>query len=558
VYLLLVVLISFSIAAFPQTNDPCQVQMIAGPPSTWGGDGGPANAAYLLAPRSVSVDAQGNVYIADTQNHRIRIVRGDGTIATFAGAGVAGNSGDGGNAAAAQFSTPQGVLAAADGSVYVSDTGNSRVRRISSDGTIQAFAGAHSGFSGDNGPAQLAELSEPVGLAEGPDGSIYIADTANNRIRRVDPGGQITTVAGTQNGVGRGVSCLPGSAACYSGDGGLAANARLNLPRGLAVGPDGTLYIADTANQVVRKVDPSGTISTIVGATFDTSGRVYPQPAMKAYIGRPDNVATLSDGSLLISSSDLIRLGTDGIVNTYRGGAFNGLAGDGSPNLAVTVGKDAVAYFSDSENNVVMSAAQSGASWQVVAGQLYYGTGTEGGPATAPGLNSPQGMAIASDGTVYVADTFNHRIRKISPGGIIRTIAGTGVQGFSGDGGPAVSARLAFPDGVAVDASGTVYIADTQNRAIRKVTPDGIINTLASGSHGGIPFDLDGYPRNLVADANGNLYTWMESINSAPPFVTKISTTTATLLFSFNQLSPIDQPYVGLALDASGNWCSAS
>ena len=219
--------------------------------SGFAGDGGPARAARLANPTGLAVDAAGNVYVADTDNNRVRRVRPDGTISTFAGTGVAGYSGDGGLATAAQLLGPSGLALDAAGALYVADSLNNAIRKVGLDGIITAFAGGGgSGSSGDGGPALAAHFFYPQGIAFDDAGALYIVDSVNNRVRRV-AGGTITLVAGTGT---------PG----YSGDGGPAPGARLTRPTGIAVRA-GAVYIADTLNYSVRKVSAGGTISTVVG-----------------------------------------------------------------------------------------------------------------------------------------------------------------------------------------------------------------------------------------------------------------------------------------------------
>lgn len=216
------------------------------------GDGGPATAAALNNPTSVAVGSDGTLYIADTGNERIRAVQGD-VIATFVGTGAQGFAGDGGAATGARFDHPTALAIDASGALLVADAGNQRVRRIAS-GSISTIAGSGvQGFGGDGGAATAALLDTPSGLAVGPDGSVYIADTHNQRVRRVSPAGTITTVAGT------------GSAG-FGGDGGSATAAELASPRGLFVAQDGTLLIADSNNQRIRSVSAQGGITTIAGS----------------------------------------------------------------------------------------------------------------------------------------------------------------------------------------------------------------------------------------------------------------------------------------------------
>ena len=323
------------------------------------GDGGPATTAQLSAD-GVAVGPDGSLYIAGRGAQRIRRVGPDGIITTVAGNGTPGFSGDGGPATAAQLNYPNSVVVGLDGSLFISDEQNHRIRRIGPDGIITTVAGtgasgfAGGGFSGDGGPATAAKLYTPSAVAVGPDGSLYIADTNNNRIRRVGPDGIITTVAGNSIYAG------------FSGDGGPATAAQLSSPRHVAVGPDGSLYIADTNNSRFRRVAPDGIIATLAGTgVFGSSG--------------------------------------------------------------------------------------------------------DGGSATAAQLAGPEGIALEPDGSFYIVNAQVPRIRLVAPDGTISTIAGNGVAGFSGDGGPAAAAKLQFPGHVVVGPDGSLYFADRSNSRIRRV-----------------------------------------------------------------------------------------
>lgn len=299
------------------------------------------------------------------------VVRGS-VARTVAGSGFSGFSGDGGAARAANLNGPQGLAVAADGTLYIADTANHRIRRVTPDGMITTVAGGGSALDGDSTRAATSvRLVLPASVLLAPDGSLYVADTGNHRIRRIAPDGTLSTLAGS------GSTSIGG----YSGDGGSADMARLNSPNALALHPDGSLYVADTGNQRIRRIAPDGTISTVAG---------------------------------------------------------NGSAG---------------------------------------------ATG-DGGPATSARLNGPQGLALALDGTLYIADTNNHRIRVVSPDGIIRTLAGNGSAGSIGDGGLARDAQFNAPTRLVLDQGGTLYIADTNNHRIRMITPDGIIRTRAGSTNG--------------------------------------------------------------------------
>jgi len=332
-------------------------------------------------------------------------------ITTVAGNGIWGFTGDGGPATRAQLSYPYGIAIGADGSLYIADYGGV-VRRVGTDGNITTVAGSgSSGFNGDGGPAKQARLNYPTGVAIGSDGSIYIADQNNHRVRRVGTDGNITTVAG--NGIWG-----------FSGDGGLATQAQFYYPTAIALGSDGSLYIADELNNRVRRVGSDGIITTVAGSGiggFSGDGG----PATQAQLFTPTGVAIGSDGSLYIadySNNRVRRVGTDGIITTVAGNGIGGFSGDG-------------------------------------------------GPATQAQLSNPIGVGTGLDGSLYIADYQNHRVRRVGTDGIITTVAGSGIYGFSGDGGPATQAQFSYPSGVGMGLDGSLYIADYQNRRVRHVAP---------------------------------------------------------------------------------------
>jgi sugar lactone lactonase YvrE len=338
-------------------------------------------------------------------------VLGDYTIATFAGNGVPGISGDSGRASEAQLNYPMGVAVDAGGNVYIADQLNGRIRRVAIDGTISTVAGKGTwGYSGDGGSATNADLLTPCGVAVDRSGNIFIADTRNHRVRRVTTGGTITTVAG--NGTSG-----------YTGDGAEAASASLNVPVALAFDAAGNLYIADAFNSAIRKVTSDGKIWTVAGRGipgFSGDGGA----ATSASLSQPGGIAFDAMDNLYIadSSNHRIRKVTpDGIITTVAGGPRRGFAGDG-------------------------------------------------GAATDARLNYPKGIALDSRGVLYIVDSLNNRVRAVLADGTIQTIAGAGFGDY-GDGGPAIEARFRFPEGLAIDHTGALYVSDNQNSRIRVLSP---------------------------------------------------------------------------------------
>jgi uncharacterized protein (TIGR03437 family) len=585
------------------------------------GDGGPATKALLSYPYGIALDANGNLYIADYLDSRVRkVVIATGVITTIAGTGVAGFSGDGSAAVSAQINGPGSVVADALGNVYFTDVGNAVIRKVDSSGNISTFAGTpgSGGGTGDGGPATKAKLGLHTGsgLAVDAANNLYIADSLNSAIREVTvSNGNINTIAGT---IGKNGS---------SGDGGAATSALLYYPFGVAVDSSGNVYIADSFNQEIREVSAQSHAIQLIAGTAGSAGSTGDGgPAAAALFNYPWGIAVDAAGNLYIGdfSNDEIRKITAGAtptINTIAGNIKLGgtLAGDGGPatsagmsgpiSVAVnsagsiyfadllnnrvrfvsqgtinelagadheqgdggqatsgylyfpqTIAEDSAGnlYIADTDNNairkvtpagIISTAAAIGVPQAVVidsSGNLYATVGSriievdskgnktviagntsnaagfsgDGGPASAASLNNPEGLALDSAGNLYIADTYNHRIREIS-GGNINTVAGSGgtcltpcsLGGFSGDGGPATSAMLAFPYGVALDAAGNILIADSDNHAIRKVVKGTISTVAGTGTKRGYMGDgglataaLLNVPLGVAADASGNIF----------------------------------------------------
>ncbi len=511
--------------------------------STFSGDGQLATNASLNQPTDVAVDAAGNLYIADWQNNRIRKVGLDGIIVTIAGGG---SGGDGGLAAAAALNAPRGVAVDSNGNLYIADTDNQRIRIVSPGGVITTVAGNGAfGFSGDGGPATGAMLFQPWGLAVDPARNLYIADSGNHRIRVVNPGGIIATIAG--GGV-------------FIGDGGPAVSAVLSLPAALALDPAGNVYIADTDNNRVRRVTAQGTITTVAGSGstgiygggFSGDGG----PAVDALLRRPAAVAVDGAGNILVADSKnnrIRKVAADGTITTVAGNGIFGFSGDngpaGSASLALSspdrtdvpipngLALDTAGnlYIADTYNQRIRKMSVSG-SITTVAGNGDQNFSGDGGLATDAALNVPSAITLDAAGNLYIADTGNWRVRKVNPGGTITTVAGNGQCCVTGEGVPATSASVGNPHGLAVDAMGNLYISVSASHRIQKLSPDGTISTVAGTSQGA--FSGDGglatkaslnTPSGVTLDAEGNIYiadwihnrvrkVWAAGSSAAPLF----------------------------------------
>jgi sugar lactone lactonase YvrE len=539
-------------------------------------DGGQANAAELNHPYGMALDGLGNLYIADTDNNRIRkVILSSGIISTVAGNGTPGYdaNNDGGPATAAELNNPFAVAFDLAGNFYIADTSNNRIREVAAaTGYITTVAGTgQPGYvaSQDTGPATSAELNLPHGIAVDGSGNLYIGDSSNNRIRMVS-GGNITTIAG--NGT---AGYVP------SQNGGLAIDAELNQPYGVAVDGSGILYIADSANSLIREVFPttqvitnvagSGTsgyvasqdggaatvaeINFALGVSVDLYGNLYIADYDNSRIRRVDSATSLStflpNTNVLSASitvnvllqptedltlSSITAATSQGGIAEYTVGTITGCVLSptdsvgpsnlcvvpitfhpgypGQRNVALTVltSKGTVNFGLSGIGQGSLAALSPGILTNI-AGTGSIGNQGNGGPATGAQLSFPRGVAMDSAGDVYIADPGNNAIRKITPDGIITTVAGNGNSGYSAsqDGGLATTATLTGPVDVAVDSAGNLYINDTGNNRIRKVTvATGMITTIAGGGTGG-----DGSPATaaslhyvygMTVDASGNVY----------------------------------------------------
>jgi sugar lactone lactonase YvrE len=406
-------------------------------------------------------------------------------VGTVAGASqiiqtVAGGGPNNIPATSANVNGPAAVVKDNLGNLFIVAQSANRVYKVDASGVLTIAAGnGVGGFSGDGGPATSANLASPSGIAVDASGNLFIADQSNGRIRRVDAAtGVINTVAG--NG---GFS--------FSGDGGPATSASLYFPTGIAVDSSGNLFIADTFNNRVREVAAStGFINTVAGngiATFSGDGG----PATSASLSGPIGVAVDSSGNLFIADTNnqRIREVAAGVINTVAGNGIATFSGDGGPATSasllypygVAVDASGNLFIADTDNERIREVAAGVIN--TVAGNGTAGFGGDSGPATSASLNYPYGLAVDASGNLFIADTSNNFIREVAAStGIINTVAGNGTQLFGGDGSPATSASLNSPEELTLDGSGNLFISDGRNNRIRRVDAStSIITTVAGG-----------------------------------------------------------------------------
>lgn len=578
----------------------------------YSGDGGPAISAKLNNPYNVAVDNSGNLLIADQGNEVIRRVDAlTGIITTIAGTpGSHGYSGDGGPAAKALLYTPFGVASDSAGNIYIADYGNQVIRKIDSSGDISTFAGnGTKGYSGDGGPATAAELTGPYNVWADAAGDVYVTTATGYTVRMIDTGGIIHTIAGTgtagvpgngvlatsttldsprdyiNDGLGNGyevdesshtirwidrngiLNLIAGttSKSGFLGDGGPATAGKLYYPYGIAIDSSNNLYIADASNYRIRRLSlNTGMPSTAVGSSqtqnlFVQSSAVVTASAAVVTPSTPAEFAlgllsgcalgsplaantpctvpvtfqptapgvqtaqlAITDASGNVSTIGLSGMGVAPQVNFSRA-AISTIAGDGTAANSVTevnaprggvIDSAGNIYFADSGNNTIRFVSAATGAISTIVGTGVAGYSGDGGAATAAELNAPAKVVVDAAGNLYIADAGNNVIRFVSAAtGIISTIAGIGTPGYSGDGGPATAAELNQPQGIAIDFGGHVYVADTGNNVIRYFGQNGLISTFAGTGTAGYTGDGGNKtgaelnaPEAVALDQSGDVY----------------------------------------------------
>lgn len=485
----------------------------------YSGDGGPATSAQLSMPGGLALDAQGNLYIADSGNEVIRRVTPAGVIATVPGSAIYPGQG---------YSSPvSSVAVAASGDIFISNRYSNAVWKLSPSGALSRFAGngtsENPANAGDGGPAALASVGGPLGVAVDATGNVFIVQSA--LVRKVSKAGIIASVAGT------GISG-------ESGDGGPATQAQLSNAMAIAVDSAGALYIAETGR--IRKVSSVGIITTIAGGGGLGDGG----PATSARLIRASGVAVTPGGDMYIADNTRIRhVSASGTIESIEGNGVS-FTGDGGPatsaQLSVPSGiaLDASGNLYVADNGSRIRKVSANGTITTFAGGETQGYSGDGGPATAAQMQvyPLTGMAVDPAGDLFVVEQVNSDVRKISAQGVISTVVGPGGPGYTGDGGPATKAQMSFPSALAIDGNGNLFIADSGNGVVRRVDSAGKISTFA-GNRNNSPYAI-------AVDGANNVYVSYSDVFGLTKYSPGGTPT---------ELAPAVFPQEAIAVDAAGN-----
>jgi sugar lactone lactonase YvrE len=521
--------------------------------SVAGGIGGPgsydgsASIARFMAPYAVAADSAGNLYVADTANNTIRKISSSGQVTTLAGkAGQIGATD--GTGSAALFFQPQGLAVDGAGNVYVADTNNETIRKITPAGVVTTLAGG-AGLGGNtDGTGTAARFNSPWGIAVDAAGTLYVVDHSGCTIRKVTAAGVVTTLAGagSQNGLVDGAG----------------AAARFSNPEGIALDGAGNLLVVDTYNAALRRVTPAGVVSTVVQGHF----------------AQPLGVAVNAQGTIFVSDSASQTISTvsaAGVVSPYTGqagmlGTTNGslaaatffspagMAVDSSGNLYIADSGDSLStsrqgygvpggvdLFAEYQGSAIRKITPAGqVSTLAGSGQL---TGALDGSASAARFFGPYGLAGDAAGNLFVADSHNNTVRKLTAAGVTSTLAGT--AGFYGEAdGSGAAAGFTTPTGMASDSSGNVYVADSGQGVVRKVTAAGVVSTLAGQGKGGVTLSQ---PTGIAVDSSSNVYV-ADTMNNCIRKIVPAGTVSTFAGTCSTAPGTLNQPSA-LAVDTAGN-----
>jgi streptogramin lyase len=477
------------------------VTTFAGEEGVSGSVDGTGSGARFNSPYLITIDGSGNLYVADEKNDEIREITPAGVVTTIAGAPKQQGHADG-TGASASFNDPLGVAVDSSGNVYVADANNETIRKIAPGGVVTTFAGRATIEGSTDGTGTNAEFANPFGICADSNGNLYVGDAANNTIRKITPAGVVTTIAGTP---GAGNANGTGGAAQFFG------------PAGITTDSSGNVYVADEDNDLIRKITPAGVVTTLAGSPGNSGSADGTGAAAQFYF--PFGVAVDSGGNVFVadSSNNTIRKITPGgVVTTVAGtplvvGISNGTGAAASFNAPVGIAVDGNdnLYVTEQENQDVRKITSAGVVTTLAGTPGTTGSADGTGPAAK--FDLPAGIVVAGNGNVFVADGTNDEIRMITPAGVVTTIAGSPQNTGSADG-TGSAARFFLPVGLGIDSSGNLYVADTENDTVREVTQAGVVTTLAGtprvfgstdGTGAAALFDN---PEGIAVDSLGNVY----------------------------------------------------
>jgi len=489
------------IAALPAQVAPpvYSFSHLAGTTGTGGSLDGAGSNARFVRPAGVLADRFGNVYVADTDSGTIRKISPGGSVTTLAGtAGVLGNADGAGSAA--RFDGASGMAVDGFGVLYVADANNNSIRKVTSSGGATTLAGSGQAGSTD-GSGTSAQFFHPSGVAVDSSGNVFVADTFNHTIRKISPLGTVTTFAGTAG--------IPGSID------GTGTGARFSFPTGIAISTNNVLFVTDSQNGTIRTITPAGVVTTLAGTAGQTGTADGVGPA--ARFTYPTGIGWNTDGSLYVTdgASTIRKISSNGGVTTLAGSAGTTGTTDGSNSIArfsaplgLSLDSGGNIYIADTNNDTIRLISNSGVVTTLAGSPPAASVDATGSSAR---FNLPNAVAVDTAGNVYIADSSNQTIRKITPTGVVTTLAGTAGLGGSADG-TGSNARFSSPSAIAIDSNGVLYIADSGNNTIRKISTAGTVSTLAgtAGQRGSVDstgssarFD---HPTGIAVDRLGTVY----------------------------------------------------